>query len=101
MRKEFLLLLRDPRMRFFIIIPPLIQLVIFGYAATFDVRSASIGVVDSAAVAETRQLSAAISATGHYRLQYFQAMADVEQAMAIGHLPICRNRCSGRPGLTR
>ena len=44
--KEFLHLLRDPRMRFFMILPPLVQLIIFGYAAAFDVRHATVGVVD-------------------------------------------------------
>ena len=36
--KEFLTLLRDKKSRFVIIVPPIIQLVIFSYAATFDLN---------------------------------------------------------------
>ncbi|HEB97210.1 MAG TPA: ABC transporter permease [Sedimenticola thiotaurini] len=86
LRKEFLLLLRDPRMRFFVVVPPLIQLVIFGYAATFDVRFAEVGVVDAADTAASRALLAAVAATGHYRLQRYAAPDDAEAAMAAGRV---------------
>ena len=35
--KEFLALLKDPKSRFVIVGPPIIQLLVFGYAATYDV----------------------------------------------------------------
>ena len=37
--KEFLALLKDKRARFVLIGPPLIQLMVFGYAATFDLKN--------------------------------------------------------------
>lgn len=37
-RKEFLALLKDPKSRFVLILPPLIQLLVFGYAASFDLK---------------------------------------------------------------
>ncbi len=86
LRKEFLLLLRDPRMRFFVVVPPLIQLIIFGYAATFDVRHADIGLVDQAASRESRSLVAAIHGTGHCRLQRHADMAAAEAALARGRI---------------
>ena len=36
--KEFLAIWRDPKSRTVIIVPPIIQLLVFGYAATFDVN---------------------------------------------------------------
>lgn len=36
--KEFLALLKDKRSRFVVIVPPLVQLMVFGYAATFDLN---------------------------------------------------------------
>ncbi len=36
--KEFLALLKDKRSRFVVIVPPLVQLIVFGYAATFDLN---------------------------------------------------------------
>jgi ABC-2 type transport system permease protein len=38
MIKEFLALLKDKRSRMVVIVPPLIQLLVFGYAATFDLN---------------------------------------------------------------
>ena len=40
-RKEFTQTFRDPRMRGLLFIPPLIQLLIFGYAANLDVNTAT------------------------------------------------------------
>ena len=36
--KEFLALLKDPKSRVVLIVPPMIQLLVFGYAASFDVN---------------------------------------------------------------
>jgi ABC-2 type transport system permease protein len=66
--KEFRQVLRDPRMRFFVIVPPLVQLVIFGYAATFDVSVAEVAVVDKAHISASRELIDAVHATGHFNL---------------------------------
>lgn len=45
-RKELLAVLMDPKSRFAILIPPLIQLFIFAYAATLDVKNAPIGILN-------------------------------------------------------
>lgn len=44
--KEMLSLLRDPKGRFLLIGPPLIQLLIFAFAATLEVRNVTLIVVD-------------------------------------------------------
>ena len=44
--KELLIVLKDPRSRLSIILPPLIQLIVFTFAATLDVKNATIGVVN-------------------------------------------------------
>lgn len=79
--KEFLQLLRDPRMRFVLIAPPLVQLVLFGYAATFDVRHASVAVVNFDTGQASRALLAAIRASGHYTLQMLPDMRQASAAM--------------------
>jgi len=79
--KEFRQLFRDPRMRFFVVVPPMVQLVVFGYAATFDVRHAAVGVVDFARTAETRALLADVTATGNFGLQRFESMSAASEAM--------------------
>lgn len=41
-RKEFLALFRDPKSRMILIAPPLLQLVVFSYAATLEVRNIDV-----------------------------------------------------------
>lgn len=54
-QKELLSLLRDPRARAILVLPPLLQLMIFSFAATLEVRNATIAVFneDSGQPAET------------------------------------------------
>jgi len=44
--KEFIQVFRDKRMRLLLIGPPIIQMLIFGYAATFEVRHVSTVILD-------------------------------------------------------
>lgn len=84
--KEFRQMLRDPRMRFFVVVPPLIQLVIFGYAATFDVRQAEVAVVDEARISASRELIDAVRATGHFNLHQVGAMKQAEGMLQRGEV---------------
>ena len=79
--KEFRQLFRDPRMRFFVVVPPLVQLLIFGYAATFDVKYADIGVVDDSRSASSRELLSAVQATGHFNFHHFDDMQQASVAV--------------------
>lgn len=45
-RKELLVLLGNPPSRFLIIVPPLLQIVIFGWAATMEVRNVEVAYVN-------------------------------------------------------
>jgi drug efflux transport system permease protein len=58
--KEFLALLKDRRSRIVLIGPPLIQMVIFGYAATFDLKNVPFAVYNEDRGAESRELLAAL-----------------------------------------
>jgi ABC-2 type transport system permease protein len=84
--KEFRLLLRDPRMRFFVVAPPLLQMLVFGYAATFDVRYAAVGVVDHAHSTRGRAVLDAITAGGHYALVHYPDMAQAATAITRGDI---------------
>jgi ABC-2 type transport system permease protein len=79
--KEYLQLLRNPRLRFSFIVPPLVQLVVFGYAALFDVHHAEIGVVDEARTQTTRELLAAVTASGHFAVHYYPSLQAADQAL--------------------
>lgn len=44
--KETLAMLKDPKARFVLIVPPIIQLFIFAFAATLDVKNVPIGILN-------------------------------------------------------
>ena len=56
--KEFRALMLDKRSRFVVIGPPVIQLLVFGYAATFDVTRVPFAVYDADGSAASRDLVA-------------------------------------------
>jgi ABC-2 type transport system permease protein len=66
MRKEFIQVARDPRMRAMLFMPPLIQLLIFGYAANLDVNTAKIAWMDQDHSAESRELLSQFLGSGRF-----------------------------------
>src|ERR1022692_1541585 len=54
--KEFIELWRDKWGRFRLIVPPIIQMLLFGYAATFEVYHVSTTVLDLDHTQESREL---------------------------------------------
>ena len=67
-RKEFIQALRDPRMRSILFLPPLIQLLIFGYAASLDVDNAKIAWMDQDRTPESRELLSEFEGSGRFIL---------------------------------
>lgn len=66
LRKEFIQVLRDPRMRMVIFVAPVIQLLVFGYAATTDVRDIRTGVMDMDNTPASRELVARFTGSGYF-----------------------------------
>jgi len=54
--KELIQTLRDKRMRYILIVPPILQLIIFGYAANLDVKHIHTAVRDLDQSVESRNL---------------------------------------------
>jgi ABC-2 type transport system permease protein len=65
-RKEFLELRRDPRLFSIIIIAPILQLTMLGYAATTDVRDVPMIVVDDDRSMESRELVSRFEASQNF-----------------------------------
>ena len=66
MVKEFLTLLKDPRGRFVLVVPPLIQLLVFGYAATFDLKHVPFAVLNEDSGYVSRELLARIDGSASF-----------------------------------
>jgi ABC-2 type transport system permease protein len=67
-RKEFRQVLREPRMRIMLFMPPLIQLTIFGYAVNLDVENSRIAWMDRDRTPESRELLAAFQGSRHFQV---------------------------------
>lgn len=67
-RKEFRQAFREPRMRVLFIGPPLLQLIVFGYAVNLDVERARMAWVDRDRTPESRELLAAFQGSGRFEV---------------------------------
>ena len=66
--KEFRQTLREPRLRAMLFMPPVIQLLIFGYAVNLDVENSRIAWMDQDRSTESRELRAAFEASRYFNL---------------------------------
>ncbi len=81
-RKEFLALMRDKRSRIVIIVPPIVQLFIFGFAATYDLDDIPVAVYNEDSGGASRELLARIEGSPHFSVRYRLA-GDAEVAPLI------------------
>ncbi|MEM5788213.1 MAG: ABC transporter permease [Syntrophobacteraceae bacterium] len=79
--KEFAQALRDRRMRFLIVVAPLIQLVIFGYVVTTDVVNVRTALYDQDRSQSSREFARRLESSG-----YFSIVHTVESPDALGEL---------------
>ena len=77
-RKELLAIFKDPRSRFALIGPPIIQCLIFGYAATYDLSNVPYAALDQDRSPASRDLLAKLDGSG-----VFERIADLRRAADI------------------
>ena len=56
-KKEFIQVLRNPKMRAIVLVMPVVQSLIFGYAVTTDVNRVTTAIFDQAQTPESRGLT--------------------------------------------
>ena len=91
--KELLAILRDKKSRFVLIGPPIAQLIIFGYAATYDLNNIPIAVYNEDRSAPSRELVARITGSPHFQLvgaithdNQIAPLIDNKQVLMVLHL---------------
>ncbi len=91
--KEFLALIKDKKSRFVLIGPPIFQLFVFGYAATFDLNEIPIAIYNEDSSIESRdfisRFTAAPAFTEVLRITKHQQIAkalDEKQVLAVLHI---------------
>jgi len=67
MRKEFLAVVKDPKSRAILVVPAIVQSLLFGYAATYDLANVPYAVQDASRSAASAQLLARLDASGTFR----------------------------------
>ncbi len=92
--KELLALLRDKKSRFVLIVPPLLQLLIFSFAATQEVKNQSLAILNldrgQLALALEQDFTAANTFSEVIHLQRAEeipAVIDLQQAIAVLWIP--------------
>ena len=92
--KEFLIIWSDPKNRAMILLPPLLMLTVFAFAATFEVNSIAMVIYDKDNSPVSRALTAKIANTPYVKHLYFvdnphdlQNKIDTEQAFVALTIP--------------
>jgi len=104
--KELRQIRRDRRLTISLIVPPTLQVLLFGFALDSDVRHLQLGIVDESRTPESRDLVAVLTQNQTFELAgSYETPAAVDQALATGRLDIgvvvpydfARRRTRGRP----
>jgi ABC-2 type transport system permease protein len=74
--KEFGQIRRDRRLVISLILPPVVQLTLFGFALSASVSNLRLGVVDESGTPESRELVAVLTQSRSFRLGGYYASAD-------------------------
>ncbi|MDA8101245.1 MAG: ABC transporter permease [Nitrospiraceae bacterium] len=69
-RKEFIQIFRDKRMKAIVFVIPLLQTMVFGYAVTMDVNNIPTAVYDMDRSFESRELVRRLAASGFFDVRY-------------------------------
>jgi ABC-2 type transport system permease protein len=78
-RKELLAVLKDPRARFSLLIPPILQCLIFGYAASYDLNDVPYAVLDQNQSAASHELLAGVDGSGvFHRVANLDSIEDLK-----------------------
>ncbi len=91
--KEFLALVRDPRSRFVLIGPPIAQLIVFGYAASFDLDHVPVAIWNQDSGTESRELVSRIQGSPHFEVvrlldhdSQIAPLVDNKKVLAVLHI---------------
>ncbi len=77
--KELLAILKDPRSRVSLFLPPVLQCLIFGYAATYDLNNVPYAVLDQDRSAASYELLASLDGSGvFHRVAQLRNQTDIK-----------------------
>src|SRR6266568_4158809 len=68
--KEFIQVFRDKRTRLLLFVPPIVQMLVFGYAATFEIHHVATVVLDLDHSQESRDLVSRFTSSPYFDVQH-------------------------------
>jgi len=80
-KKEVYQTLREPRMRMLLFVPPMIQLIVFGFAVNLDVERSPIAWMDLDRTPISRELLQEFTASGRFQLVAFPSSQEEMQGL--------------------
>ena len=104
--KELRQIRRDRRLALSLVVPPMLQVLLFGFALDSHVRDLRLGVVDDSRTLGSRELISAITENQTFRLTgTYHTAKELERALAAGRLDVgvvvpydfARRQARGRP----
>jgi ABC-2 type transport system permease protein len=85
--KEFFHIFRDVRTMIILFGMPVVQILLFGYAITTEVKDANIAIIDPSRDEVTRTITDRIVASGYFRIyKYADDLEEVEQLFKTGSI---------------
>jgi ABC-2 type transport system permease protein len=86
-KKEFNQIRRDRRLAISLILPPVVQLTLFGFALSANVTNLRLGVVDDSRSPESRELIATLTESKSFRLAgYYFSVNELGDAVSRGNV---------------
>jgi len=86
-KKEFNQIRRDRRLAISLILPPVVQLTLFGFALSANVTNIRLGVVDDSRSPESRELIATLTESKSFRLAgYYFSVNELGDAVSRGNV---------------
>ena len=85
-RKELLQALREPRMRVMLVMPPVLQLLIFGYAVNLDVEHSRIAFIDADRTPASRELRARFDGSRYFVIVDTATQSDPDRMLDRGEV---------------
>jgi len=92
--KEFIQVWRDKKLRFFLIVPILVQLLVYGYAINFDIKHVATAIYDEDRTEQTRDLIDRFRSNQYFQVDHFinsqqdlRQLIDHNRVTMVVHIP--------------
>lgn len=93
-RKELMAIFKDPRSRFVVLGPPILQMIVFGYAGTFDLNHVPYVLVDQSHSSDAARFISRMNGSGIFtcvaavgNIQRARPILDARQTLLILQIP--------------